>query len=279
MEHNLISIVLPVYNAEHYVKDTIESIINQSYLNWELIVIDDGSIDRSADIISNYSSFDKRIKLYRQKNMGLAKTLNKGISLAKSNYIARIDADDICKENRLTLQIRELVDNEDVVLVCSNVEYIDSGNNTLGFSFSSTSTRKLKKKLEFGNVFFHPTVMFKKDIALKVGGYDERLGKYFEDYMLWVKMLEFGNVSFLPNHLVKYRIHGDSISSNTPVQIKNFMRKYYNLGYLDDVDYEAISSLELYKNVNNDEKRSVSILGKFRVTSYLISVLRGVFHI
>lgn len=274
MEQKLVSIILPAYNAEKYISATVDSVIDQTHSCWELIVIDDGSSDSTLELLSQYN--DPRIKVFNQINIGIAKTLNRGLALAKGEYIARIDADDICTPDRLKHQIEILNTNQNVVLVCSNVEYIDNKGNTLGFSFSSTSENTLKRKLEFGNVIFHPTVMFRKNIAVEVGGYDERLGKYFEDYILWIKMLKLGDVRLLPNHLVKYRIHSNSITSNTPVEVYQYMKKFYNLGYLSDSDYIDLSLLKATSNSESVSKTKFSFIGKFKSVAFVISVLRGV---
>jgi glycosyltransferase involved in cell wall biosynthesis len=123
----LISVVMPVYNAAQYLREAIDSILNQTFRDFEFIIINDGSTDRSLEIIQSYN--DDRIRLINQKNTGLAKALNNGIAIAKSDFIARMDADDISIPERLTSQFSFLESNVDVVAVGSNAEVIDKEGN------------------------------------------------------------------------------------------------------------------------------------------------------
>ena len=117
-EGPLISVIMSVFNAESYLEDSIKSILNQSYIKFEFIIIDDGSSDNSKNIILKFMKIDDRIKLIKQKNMGLTKSLNKGIKISKGDYIARHDADDISRPERLEIQIKAMINNSIDLCCC-----------------------------------------------------------------------------------------------------------------------------------------------------------------
>lgn len=208
----ILSVLLPVYNAEKYVFDAIESVLNQTYKDFEFIIINDGSTDRSLEIIKSFD--DSRILLIDQKNAGLAKTLNRGLHLARGKYIARMDADDICMRSRFEEQINYLTVHPEIGLLGTAVELINEKGEHLYYD-SPLITHKILTNVMInqGNPIKHPTVMFKKDIAVSCGGYNEAIGKYFEDYMLWHLMSMRCKVDNLPKILLKYRLTSTSIIS------------------------------------------------------------------
>ncbi|WP_286295413.1 glycosyltransferase [Vibrio apostichopi] len=218
-----VSVVLPVYNAEKYIHDAIESTLNQTYKDFELIIIDDGSTDRSLDIINSFE--DERIVVVSRDNKGLVASLNEGVSLSKGKFIARMDADDINHPKRLEIQVKQFSSNKDLVLHCSNVRYIDSFGVVTGFSGVPLSNRGLKKKLRRGNCIFHPSVMFLKSAFDIVGGYDRVVDKYFEDYILWLDLSRKGDFKCSSKSLLDYRILTTSLSRNQPDAIKKIYHK------------------------------------------------------
>lgn len=228
MSKPLISVVLPVYNCERYIGAAIASILNQSFDDFELIIINDGSSDASDKIISSFT--DSRINYIQQENKGLAKTLNNGVSVALGKYVARMDADDISEPNRFERQIEVFKKNADVGIVSSNVEYINEDGCPMGLSLSYISEGLILKALKKGNIIFHPTVMFKKDIFEQVGGYDEVIGCYFEDYLLWLEMLKLTRIATIRRPLLKYRILSSSISRNKPLGLSRVEAKVGQAG-------------------------------------------------
>ncbi|WP_100613702.1 glycosyltransferase [Confluentibacter citreus] len=207
----LVSIILPLYNGEKYVRETIESILLQSYTNFEFIIINDGSTDNSLNIVKGFN--DNRIVLIDQENKGLAATLNIGLNLANGDLIARIDSDDIAKRDRIQIQVNTFKKNPNLVLLGSAVNYIDENGVYLGRSYPITRTRSIKKHLlNNGNIIAHPSVMYIKDIVLKIGGYSEIIGKYFEDHFLWCQLLNYGDIENLSECLIDYRLTPQSIS-------------------------------------------------------------------
>ncbi|SEH57646.1 Glycosyl transferase family 2 [Paenimyroides aquimaris] len=207
-----LSVILPVYNAEKFVAKAIQSVLNQTYKDFELIVINDGSKDNSLKIIQSFT--DERIRLIDQENQGLAKTLNIGLELAQGNYIARMDADDICLKHRFQEQMTYLKKHPDIGLLGTAVEIIDENDKHLSYHAPYIGHDKLVQFMnQKGNPFKHPTVMFKREIALRCGGFNEHIGKYFEDYFLWNLIAEKAKIDNLPKVLLKYRISSGSIMS------------------------------------------------------------------
>lgn len=180
-----ISVIVSIYNGGKNIKSSIESILNQTYGNFELILIDDGSNDNSFEIMKFYSNLDKRIKILRNKsNIGLTKSLNKGIKLSKGNFIARQDIDDISLPNRLQLQLEFLSNNPDYAFCGSNI-YIKQNRNK---SLEIFKFKGIKKNLIINNCFIHSTILIRKKVLNKYGLYNE---KWFfgQDYELWCQLI------------------------------------------------------------------------------------------
>lgn len=186
-----VSVAMSVYNGEKYLRDSIESILKQTYKNFEFIICDDASTDSSVEIIQEYMKVDKRIVLLKNDtNLGLASSLNKCISQANGNYIARMDADDLSLPDRFEKQIAFLKQNEQVSFVCGGVFLIDD-DGILG-------ERVGKKSLTKENVFkyqpiAHPTVIIKKKVLEEVSGYTVApYTKRGQDFDLWCKLYSKG---------------------------------------------------------------------------------------
>jgi len=162
-----ISVVMAVYNAELFLIESIDSILNQTFDNFELIIINDGSTDGTKNIIESYD--DDRIHLICQDNKGLAKSLNVGINKANSDIIARMDGDDICYPNRFQEQIKYLNNNKNCIIIGSNANVIDQSGNYVYTTNVNTDPIKIKSPLSFKSPFIHPSIMFYKDVFLKAG--------------------------------------------------------------------------------------------------------------
>ena len=202
-----ISVVMSVYNAESYLKEAIESVLKQSFTDFEFIIVDDGSTDRSFRIISSYD--DDRIKLLRNKvRIGLTKSLNKALRIAKGEYIARQDADDISFPHRFEYQIKFFEKNAKVVLLGTSIYIIDEKGRILGVK--KGCPRPTLSSLLKHNEFIHGSVMFKKAIIDKLGGYDE-LFKYSQDYELWLRIAKHYDVRNLQIPLYALRIRRGSV--------------------------------------------------------------------
>lgn len=221
----IVSVIMPVYNTEKYVSYAIESILSQTYDDFEFIIIDDGSTDDSWNIIQEYAVKDKRIRAYRNiDNMKICKTLNKWINLAKGTYIARMDADDIAMKSRLEIQIREIGD-DDMKVVWSNVLVIND-------AWTNIWERKYpiswEETIDICSPCAHPTVMFSKKLIEHNGGYDHAWN-YVEDYDLWIRLFHAGaSYSNIQQNLLQYRMNNDSTKSmNTKIILKKTIRLKY----------------------------------------------------
>ena len=209
----LVSVVMPVYNGGRYVDDAIGSILTQTHKRIELIIIDDGSIDNTVDIISKHAARDSRIKVISRKNRGLVASLNEGIAVASGDYIARMDADDIAFKERISEQLCMFQERPEIDVIGAQVISIDCNGRVIEQRLNyATGHQEIEFRLLFGSAFAHPTVMAKASI-LKKHEYQEptaligELKGGSEDYYLWVRLAIanciFANTS---NPLLFYRI-------------------------------------------------------------------------
>ncbi|MCW3109269.1 MAG: glycosyl transferase protein [Segetibacter sp.] len=200
-----ITILMPVYNAEKYLAEAIDSILHQSFSNFEFLIIDDGSTDTSIDIIRSYS--DSRIHLVRnEKNLGISATLNKGIDLSSTELIARMDADDISYPTRIEAQLEFFRKNPDCALLSAWAREIAEDKTPIYTSrFNSNFYYCI---LIFECWIYHPTVMYKKSAVKDVGAYSV---PYCEDYDLWWKLSRKYKIANLSEVLLDYRSTDDSL--------------------------------------------------------------------
>lgn len=200
-----ISILLPVYNGADFLQIAVESILKQTYNHWELIIIDDGSTDSTFEILSQFR--DPRIHVYQnQSNIGITKTLNRALKLAKGDFIARLDADDIAHPNRLSEQLSYLAGHPQVALVGSWADVLPSKEVWQ----TPTSPKQVEVELLFRNCLFHSTLMWRRDLELK---YDESF-RYAQDYELTSRLVAENNqIAVIPQPLISYLTHDASISS------------------------------------------------------------------
>ncbi len=205
----LLSVIMPVYNAEKYVKEAINSILTQTYTNFEFIIINDGSTDNSLQLVLEFN--DRRIKLFdNEYNKGLVFSLNKAIELAKGQYLARMDADDISMPTRLEEQMKFLVNYPNIDLVGTSAYIINNKGKQIKTWHVKTNLNDLKKVLLFGSPFIHPTIIVKKETLMKIR-YNH---KFFpaEDMYLWFSLLQQYNCSNLEKKLLSYRYHKTKVS-------------------------------------------------------------------
>ena len=207
----LVSVLLPVYNGARYLERAARSILNQTHWDLELIVLDDGSTDGSAQIATALG--DPRVRLIRNEgNQGLPATLNRGLAEAKGHIVARQDADDLSHPQRLEQQVKFLDANPDVGLVGTQAWVIDEHGRCRGSVEHSCEHQSLVWELSFDNAFVHTSVMFRRDIAMaEHGGYDEAWA-YNQDYDLWVRLGRTTRLANLPQRLVACRFHEASMT-------------------------------------------------------------------
>jgi len=216
---------MPVYNSERYVAEAVESILNQTFRDLEFLIIDDGSTDRSLEILKKYEEQDSRIRLISRPNTGYVVALNEMLSLARGNLIARMDADDISYASRFARQFEYLASNRDCVVVGSRVQLIDADGDPLGtWCEEQTHTEIDQAHLGTGWPMVHPAVMMRRDAVDAVGRY--RVEYYsIEDRDLFLRLAEVGRVANLPDTLLKYRKHLRSICHTRAVEQAQLQRR------------------------------------------------------
>lgn len=225
----LLTVLMPVYNGEAYLMAAVESILEQTYNHFDFIIINDGSTDQSLNILQNLSKKDKRIKLISRENKGLVQTLNEGLALVNTPFVARMDADDIALPTRFEKQMQYLTKNSDCLLLGTRVIIIDKDGDEIcemGDYFSHTEIDQglLESK---GQLIYHPSVIFRKAVVDQLGGYSHEY-PHVEDLDLFLKISELGKIENLREPLLKYREHitkvGHLYSHQQIVEINHVLR-------------------------------------------------------
>ena len=246
-ENYLVSIGIPFYNCEKYLEFAIKSVINQSYTNWELILLNDGSTDNSLNIVRQFT--DKRIRIVSDnENKGLVYRLNELTRLAVGNYYARMDADDIMHYNRIETQLEFMINNPDVDVVGSNYFSIDISNNVIGITNVNPSPDSVNSVLKYG-CFAHPSVMGKTE-WFRNNKYDEKHNTMMEDYELWLRTVTFSNFKNLKEPLLYYRSVGVPTIKKYIRQTYNVnkvlkQRRKYKLSVVESLYYSALNYLKI----------------------------------
>ena len=208
MTNPKITVLMSVYNGEKHLHEAIDSILNQTCKDFEFLIINDGSTDRTAHILQNYN--DPRIKIINnEENMGLVKSLNKGLSMARGEYIARMDADDISLPERIAKQVQYMDEHPEVGILGTWIECI--AENVINQNRYFPSTPGFTGwTLFFDNCIAHPTVMMRRNVIESLGFYRSKF-LHSEDYDLWTRANGVTQLTNLPHALLRYRISKDSI--------------------------------------------------------------------
>lgn len=213
-----VSVLLPVYNADAYVPEAVESILRQSFDCFELICIDDGSTDQSYELLKHYSAQDSRVRVFRNKHAGLVAALNEGLRLCRAPLVARMDADDIATPERLARQHRRFELDPGLWVLGTAEERIDEVGRPRGRPPVITGCDAVARALREKCVIRHPTVMMRREPILAIGGYRAAY-KHAEDYDLWLRVSERGKIDNLDFIGLQYRMHAGSVSErHTPRQ-------------------------------------------------------------
>ncbi|WP_130860462.1 glycosyltransferase [Gracilibacillus phocaeensis] len=209
-----ITVLMSVYNDEKYLAESIESVLNQTFEDFEFLIIDDASTDNTSKIIADYEKRDSRIRVISNKeNKGLSYNLAEGINIAKTELIARMDADDISKVNRLEKQYNYIKENTDTDIVGSFVTDINEDGQELELRKVPVTHEEIAK-LIWTCPFIHPTVLFKKEAIQKAGSYDRKLRRR-QDYDLWFRCQEIGlRFANLSESLLLYRVTDEYFKKN-----------------------------------------------------------------
>lgn len=208
----LVSVVMANYNGERFVESALDSVLAQTYEDFEFIVVDDGSIDRSREIISHRARGDKRIRSVHLNHCGLVQALNWGCAISEGQFIARIDSDDIAKPDRLETQVEYMLSNPDVALVGGAIECIDASGNVLFIMNWPSRADGLHDHLLLDCHISHTTVLLRKNVFREVGGYRAAYADA-EDYDLFLRMSDNHPIDNLSSVLCEYRLHTDQVSA------------------------------------------------------------------
>jgi len=205
-----ITVLMPAYNAGKYIREAITSVLEQTYRNFELLIVNDGSTDDTISVVLSFK--DPRIVLVDQDHHGIAQALNTGLRLADTYYVARFDADDICMPDRLEKQFNFLEDHPDYILVGSDAEYIlEHGDFLFSFKCIAHSNEEVQRNMYVYCPFIHSSVMYKRDEVISAGGYNEH-AHHFEDYLLWTGLAKMGKMQNLREPLIKVRFNPASLT-------------------------------------------------------------------
>jgi|APGre2960657468_1045069.scaffolds.fasta_scaffold07714_5 glycosyltransferase involved in cell wall biosynthesis len=210
MDRPKVSVVIPVWNGERYLQEAVESVRNQDLEGLEIVVVDDGSTDGTSAILRGYAH-DGRIRVHSQTNQGLVAALNIGIQIARADYIARFDSDDICMPRRLETQLRYLESHPSVLALGGAIEMIDEHGHSKGRRNYPLGQDRATNGMLAGCTLAHPAVMMRKAAVLAVGGYRSCF-KHAEDYDLWLRLIDKGSVDNLDEVVIKYRVHPESVT-------------------------------------------------------------------
>lgn len=230
-----VSIIMGVYNAESFLCEAINSILIQSFTNFELIIINDKSTDSSMSIISSFS--DRRIHVFTNDvNLGLSASLNKALAFCKGKYILRMDADDICCVNRISEQVDFMENNPSIGISGTSYSYIGNTNLLTRFKVERAllNTEHIKARLLFGTALLHPSVIFRGSLIRKLDYVYDESYRTAQDYELWTRLIFSFNISNLDRPLLKYRL-SSSQSSVTSNDDRYLNCKKIQFGYLKNI--------------------------------------------
>lgn len=219
MSTPLVSIIMCTYNRARYLPEAIQSVLDQEFKDWELIILDDTSIDNTEEVVKSYSSADSRIKYIKNDtNLGIAKNRNKGLAEALGKYIAVLDSDDLWSlGDKLSQQVSFLESHPDYGIIGTFVTMISENGSTIKNINYETESSQIVSKMLLRNQIAHSSALFKKDLALASGGYDENI-LIWEDYDLWLKMGKTHKIKNLALYSTKYRVHKNNSDKSNKIR-------------------------------------------------------------
>ena len=245
-----VSVIMTIYNSDLYLKEAIDSLLMQSFMNWELIAVENGSNDNSVNILKKYN--DKRIRVFPfPENIGRTPALRFAFEKSQGEFIAVLDSDDVAKPERISSQVSFLDLNPDILLVGSWVEYIDADSNIFSTSKLTTDIKKIKDSLGWMNPITHSSAMLRKDEAEEVGGYPKDL-IYAQDYGLIIALAQKGKIAVIPKLLCQFRVLRSSMSNSSKYALTSATEGKALL-------LNAIEVLSLSKYSKRQNKRALAI--------------------
>ncbi len=226
-----ISIIIITYNREEFIKEAIDSVLFQSFKDWQLIIIDDGSDDKTKELVKEYLNIGLNIKYVRnEKRLGISRARNLALSMCESKYIAVLDSDDLwCDSEKLQKQIDFLEKNKEYALVGTNAIFINNRGVFIKKSNVKLADYNIRKSILIRNQFFHSSVIFRNNIFKILRGYDESL-KIGEDYDLFLRIGNKHKFANIKDCCIKYRVHNNSICVSDRIcasrDTQNIIKKY-----------------------------------------------------
>jgi glycosyltransferase involved in cell wall biosynthesis len=244
MERILVSVVMPVFNAERFVGQAIESILTQTYRNLEFLILNDGSTDRTEEIVKSFH--DQRIRYFRsESNLGLVSQLNSGLANTSGKYIVRMDADDIARPNRIERQVLFMENHPEIGVSGSNVVSFNTHKKFLK-SVLPEGHDEICTHFLFGNSIYHPSIIIRRSVLLAHGVQYTKGTDTSEDYVLYVDLHEKTKLANLQEVLLNYRLHDANVSKTNRTgqqQIIDAKRRLYVLKFLQGVDSSTADRL------------------------------------
>ena len=208
-----ISVLMSVYNGQNWLSEAIDSVLKQTFHDFEFIIVDDGSTDHTSEILHFYQSLDSRIKIFPKANTGLTDSLNYGASFAGGEWIARLDSDDICEVTRLSKQYEYVTAHPDVIWLGSGLTLVNSHNSPIRTYTYPSQDNQLRSNLYSHRRFPpHSSAFFRRDIFLSIGGY-RRVMLRAQDWDLWLRLSDYGSLACLKDTLVRIRQHPSQVSN------------------------------------------------------------------
>jgi glycosyltransferase involved in cell wall biosynthesis len=222
-----VSVLIPVFNSEKYLSACLDSVFKQDS-NFEIILVDNGSTDKSLEIATRFADNDERLKIFHCPQKGVANALNMGLDFCTAHYVARLDSDDLMLPGRLKAQAGVFLSEPNTVLASSQIQYIDSNGIVTGVS--SYPVGFLNRSYLFGlmNPIAHPAVMFKLSKVRELGGYDPKF-EGAEDLDLWIRLASSGNVISQGEILTQYRIHDNQVSNRNDLYKRELHYRVRNI--------------------------------------------------
>lgn len=271
--NSLISIVLPIYNGEKYMRQSIESVINQTYKNWELIIIDDCSTDNTPTIAKKYAEKDNRIRYYRNEtNLKLPRGLNRGFSLSKGDYLTWTSDDNLYHPNALEVMLNTLLENK-VELVYASYYMVDENNKTIGETIAPEDSKRAILAWNCVGACF----LYTRKIYEEIGEYNPELF-LVEDYEFWIRVCSKFEGVAIKEKLYKYRSHSENLTSTAREGKINrlceemLLKNIYRFGKLDNKQkYNLYSQLNKLSQTKEDKKQR----NKYRRKALMYKVLYG----
>jgi glycosyltransferase involved in cell wall biosynthesis len=267
---------MSVYNELPYLSKAVQSVLDQTFEDFEFIIVNDGSTDGSGELLERFSVADKRIWLVHQENRGLPASLNRGLRMAEGRYVARMDADDISHPERFKRQVRFLDTNPQIGIVGTQIEKMDSQDRVRWKWSPPTHPDVIAWRLFFDTCFCHPTVMARRSLLEELGGYAE-WAEVGQDYELWTRAVLETRLANLPSRLYKARRHGDSATvTDRREQIKTWSEAAATLhrAVLGNSAEDQMASFLLWLETSGVEKavKETGMKDFCRVHEYLCSL-------